>query len=192
MARAGRCRGAGGSPTTASRSRGTTPARSPACPAGRRCSPASTPTCTASPRPTASARTPTTRRCAGCASARCRRSATGSGSPATTPRTTASGTCRTPTCTTPTPAARWRRTTTPANVDEAAVQAYLDADPLDRVRLLRLDRPRTARRHTGPTAACDATRSPPPGRWRGSTTGTHAGGPATPPRCARSCWWRAS
>ena len=44
----------------------TTPARWPACPAGRRCSPGSTPTSTASPRPTGSARWPTTRGCAGC------------------------------------------------------------------------------------------------------------------------------
>ena len=45
----------------------TTPARWPACPAGRPCSPGSTPTSTASPRPTGSASWPTTPGCAGCA-----------------------------------------------------------------------------------------------------------------------------
>ena len=54
-------------------------------------------TCTASPRPTGSASCTTTRDCGGCPRARCRRSATGSGPPATTPTTTASGTSATPT-----------------------------------------------------------------------------------------------
>ena len=62
-----RCAAASGSTSTASVSPGTTPARWPACPAARPFSPGSTPTCTASPRPTAWARCPTTRACAGCA-----------------------------------------------------------------------------------------------------------------------------
>ena len=67
-----------GSTIMPSRSIGTTPVRSRASQAVRRCSPASTPTSTASPRPTGSASWRTTPGCAGCDRTRCRPSATGS------------------------------------------------------------------------------------------------------------------
>ncbi len=97
-----------------SASSATTPARWRAYRAGPPSSPGSTPTCTASPRPTVSARSSTTAACAGCARARSPRSATGSEPPDTTPTTTASGTSRTPICTTTT-AVRWPPTTTTAS-----------------------------------------------------------------------------
>ena len=140
------CRVDAGSPSTASASNATTPVRWHACRAGRRCSPASIPTCTASPRPTGSARTPTTRPCGGSVPARCRRSATGSASPATTRATRASGTCPMPICTTTRPGVRWPPMTTTASSMHAAVARYRSCRPARSVRVLRLDRARTARR----------------------------------------------
>ena len=182
--------GTSGSTRTASPSPATTPARWPACRAGRRCSPATTRTCTASPRPTASARWPTTRGCAGCprrgADARQlvpggrlrhplrrqvahqpRRPDRRDGQAARHQHRRRDGPARRRCSPTSTPT-RWRPTASPAGSGPS----------------------RTAR--AWPTAASAATRcSPTGGRLaRGPLRPPRA--PATPKRCGRSCWWPAS
>ena len=177
-----------GSTSTASPSSATTPARWPACPAR--------PTLFTGQYPDVHGVTQTdglgkvaddSPHALAAARARCRRWALVPGRAATTPTTTASGTSATPTCIDPPTGGALATNDDDGEVDPAAVQAYLDADPLDAVRVLGLGRARAARRGPGQQRPAPRPAHRRPAWWPGWRTATPAAGPATPTRCARSC-----